>query len=89
MNLLAGPGADGVATVEQHLQQADDPRLVDFDAGITHRTDRDGQSQPLQEWDVHVDVDAVAPEIGKTVSDGVEISRSTKKSGRRMSSFSG
>ena len=35
LNLFGGPAADGIAAVEQHLQEADDPRLVDFDAGIT------------------------------------------------------
>ena len=72
MNLPSGPAADGVAAVEQHLQQTDDPRLVDFDAGIAHCPDRDGQGQPLQEWEVHVHVEAVALEIGKMVGDGLE-----------------
>ena len=42
MDLLGGPAADGVGAVEQHLQQTDDPRVVDFDAGITHRADGEG-----------------------------------------------
>ena len=48
MNLFGSPTADGVATVQENLQQADDSRLVDFDSGIADRTDSDGQGKPLQ-----------------------------------------
>lgn len=60
MNVLGGPAADGVAAAEEHLQEPDDRRLVDFDAGMTHCADGDGQGQALQEREVHVDVQAVA-----------------------------
>jgi hypothetical protein len=39
--------------VEQYLQQADDPRLVDFDAGITYRADGDEQGQAIGDAEVH------------------------------------
>ena len=49
MDLFGGPTADGSAAVQEHLQQSDDPDVMDFDAGITDRADSDGQGQPLQQ----------------------------------------
>src|SRR5580658_9655027 len=45
---------------------------MDFDAGITNRTDGDRQSDPLQQGKVHMDVEAPRLEIGETVGDGLE-----------------
>ena len=42
VDLLGGPATDGVAAVEENLQEADDPRVVDFDAGIADRADGNG-----------------------------------------------
>ena len=47
MNLLGGPAAHRVAAVEEHLQEPDDPGIVDFDSGVADRTDGDWQSQTL------------------------------------------
>jgi len=48
MDLLGCPAADVSAAMEENLAQADDARIVDFDAGIADRADGDGQSNPLQ-----------------------------------------
>ena len=41
MDLFGGPAADGIAAVQEHLQEPDDPSVVDLDAGIADRTDGD------------------------------------------------
>ena len=60
------------AAMEENLAQADDPRIVDFDAGIADRADGDGQSNPLQERKVDVDIEPLRLEAGETVGDGLE-----------------
>jgi len=45
---------------------------VDFDARIADRADGDGQSNPLQERKVDVDVEPLRLESGETVGDGLE-----------------
>jgi hypothetical protein len=35
VNLLGTPTADGGAAVQEHLQEPDDPGVVDLDAGIS------------------------------------------------------
>ena len=45
---------------------------MDFDAGIADRADGDGQSNPLQERKVDVDIEPLRLETGKTVGDGLE-----------------
>jgi hypothetical protein len=72
MNLLGGPAPNGVAAVEQHLQEPDDPGVVDLDAGIPHRTDGDRQGQPLEQREIHREVEALRLEVGKAVGDDLE-----------------
>jgi len=60
MNLFCGPAADRVADVQEHLQQADDAGVMEFDFGIADRTDSHGQSQPLQQGKVHRDMEALS-----------------------------
>ena len=45
---------------------------MDLDAGIADRTDGDGQSNPLQERKIDVDVEPLRLEAGETVGDGSE-----------------
>ena len=45
---------------------------MDFDARIADRADGDGQSNPLQERKVDVDVEPLGLESGETVGDGLE-----------------
>jgi hypothetical protein len=35
VNLFGGPAPDGSAVMQENLQKADDPQVMDFDAGIT------------------------------------------------------
>ena len=42
------PTADMSSSVQQDLEETNDPRVLDFDAGIADRADRDGQRNPLQ-----------------------------------------
>ncbi len=41
MDLPGRPATDLRAAMQEDLEQADDARLVDLEAGITHRADRD------------------------------------------------
>ena len=72
MNLLGAPTADGGATVQQHLQESDDSGVMDLDAGVPHRADGDGQSQPLQQGKIHVHVEALRLETGEAIRDRLE-----------------
>lgn len=48
VDLFGRPAADGVAAMEENLQQSDNPGVVDFDSGIAYGADGDGQGEPLQ-----------------------------------------
>ena len=63
-----------MAAVEQDFQQANDARVVEFDSGIVHRALGDGQGQALQQWKIHMDVQALGLETGKAVGDGAKSS---------------
>jgi hypothetical protein len=72
VNLFGGPATDGAAVMQENLQQPDNPRVMDFDAGIADRADGDGQSDLLQQGKVHMDVEALRLEAGEAVGDGLE-----------------
>jgi len=42
VNLFGRPATDGGATVQEYFHQANDPRLMDLDSGVTDGTDRHG-----------------------------------------------
>lgn len=72
MNLFGGPAADRVAAVQQHLQQADDAGVVDVDTGVADRADHDGRGQSLEQWKIHMDVEAPGLKRGETIGDDLE-----------------
>ena len=72
MNLFGSPAADGSAAVQENLQEPDDARFVDFDSAIADRAAGDGQSQPLQQGKVHMDIEALSLEAGEAVCDCLE-----------------
>jgi len=72
VDLFGGPTTHRVAAVQEHLQQADDAGVMDFDAGIADRTDGNRQGQALQQREVHMDIEALSLEAGETVRDGLE-----------------
>jgi hypothetical protein len=45
---------------------------MDLDAGVAHRTNDDRQGEPLEEWEVHMNVEAFGLETGEPVGDGLE-----------------
>ena len=65
VDLFGRPAADGGATVQENLHQADDPRVVDFDSGITDGADGDRQGQPLQQREIHMDIEPLGLEPAK------------------------
>ena len=72
MDLPGGPATDLRSTVQEDLQQPDDARLVDLDAGVAHRADGDRQGDALQQRKVHVNVEPVGLEGRETAGDGLE-----------------
>jgi hypothetical protein len=72
VDLFGSPTANGTAVMQRHFEQADDPGVLDFDAGIADRADGDGQGDPLQRREVHMDVEALRLEAGEPVRDGLE-----------------
>src|ERR1700746_1448558 len=72
VDLIGSPTSDMSAAMEENLAQANDASIVDFDAGIADRADGDGQSNPLQERKVDVDMEQLRLEAGEPVGDGLE-----------------
>ena len=56
MHLPGRPAADLRTAMQEDFEQADDARLVDLEAGVTHRADRDRMGEALQqrEIDMHI-----------------------------------
>ena len=64
--LFGAPAGDHRTTaVQQHFQQAEDAGVVDFDAGIADRAGDHGQSDPLQQRKVDVNVQPLGLESGE------------------------
>src|ERR1700722_871743 len=49
VDLFGGPAADMTAAVQEHLEEADDARVVDLDAGIADRADGDRRGEAAGE----------------------------------------
>ena len=73
VDLLGRPTADGTAAVEQDLQEPDDARVVDLDAGITNRANRDGEGHALHQREVDMDVEPLRLRRGEAVRDQQEL----------------
>src|SRR3954454_3689648 len=58
--------------MKEDLEYPDNARIVDFDSRIADRADGDGQSDPLQEREVDVDIEPLRLETGETAGDGLE-----------------
>jgi hypothetical protein len=58
--------------MEENLVQADDPRIVDFDAGIAGPSRWRWGRAIVQERKVDVDIEPMRLEAGETVGDGLE-----------------
>jgi hypothetical protein len=71
-DLLGRPAADLIAAVQQHFQQADDTRVVDLDAGMADGADGDRQSDPLEQWEVDVNVEPLGLKGSEAVGNGQE-----------------
>ena len=72
VDLFGGPAADVAAAVQKDLEEADDARVVDLDAGITNRADGDGKGKALQQREVDVDVEPLCLEAGEAGGDVLE-----------------
>ena len=72
MDVAGGPAADLRTAVEEDLEQADDARLVDLEAGITHRADRDRAREALQQREIDMHVEPLGLEAGEAVGDRLE-----------------
>jgi len=72
MNLFGGPAANGIATVQQDLQQADDASVMNLDSRISDGTGSEGQGQPLEQGKVHMDIQALRLKTGEAIRDDLE-----------------
>jgi hypothetical protein len=70
VNLLRGPTTDGVAAVEQDLQEPNDARIFDPDTGVTNRANGDGEGHALQQREVDMDVEPLRLTRSETIRDG-------------------
>ena len=69
MDLLGTPSPHGGARVQQHLHQADHAGIVDFDARVLGAANGNGQSQALQQREVHVRVQTAGLKAGEALGD--------------------
>jgi len=58
--------------MQENLHQPNDACVVDFDSGIANQADGDRQGQPLQQREIHMNVERLSLEAGEVVGDGVE-----------------
>ncbi len=72
MDLLGGPAADVAAAVQEDLEEADDARIVQLDAGVADCADGDGEGETLQQREVDMDVEPLRLEAGEAICDGLE-----------------
>ena len=72
VDFLRGPTADLSAAMQQDLEETNDARILDLDAGISDRTDGDRQGNPLQERKVDMDVEPLRLKAGEAADDGLE-----------------
>jgi len=72
MDLPGRPAADLRAAMQEDLEQADDARLVDLEAGITHRADGDRMGETLQQREIDMHVEPLGLEAGEAIGDRLE-----------------
>src|SRR5215813_1003479 len=79
VDLACRPATDLGAGMQKDLKQADDSGVLDFDAGVADRADRNRERDPLQQRKVGVDVEPLGLEAGepadalKLVADLIEM----------------
>ncbi len=72
VDLLGSPAADGGAAVQQNFHQANNPRFMDLDSGITDGANGHRQCQSLQQREIHMDVEPLGLAIGETIGNDLE-----------------
>src|SRR5208337_727237 len=72
MHLPGRPAADLRTAMQEDLEQADDARLVDLEAGITHRADRDRMGEALQQREIDMHVEPLGLQAGEAIGDRLE-----------------
>src|SRR4249920_1461731 len=90
VDVLRGPAADVSTAMQENLEESNDSRVVDFDAGIADRADGDRQRNPLQKREVDMNVEPLGLEGSEAagddferLADGIEIVQSLFCSGLR------
>ena len=58
--------------MQEDFHQANDPRVMDFDSGITDGADGHGQGQTLQQREIHMDIEPLGLAIGETIGNDLE-----------------
>jgi hypothetical protein len=86
VNLFGSPTADGGASMQEDLHQANNPRFMDFDSGIADGGDGHGQGKALQQREIHMDVEPLGLAIGETIRNDLESLADLIEIGRALSS---
>src|SRR5215468_5192829 len=73
VDLACRPAPDLGTGVQKNLEQADGPRILDFDAGMADRTDGNGQRDPLQQGKVGMDIEPLGLETGNPADNALEL----------------
>ena len=58
--------------MDEHFHEADQAGIVDFDSWDFGMAGDDGQSQPLEEGEIHMDLEGMSLKGGETIGDGQE-----------------
>ena len=72
MHLTGRPAADLRTAMQDCFEQADDARLVDLEAGIAHRADRDRMGEALQQREIDMHIEPLGLEAGEAIRDQLE-----------------
>lgn len=72
VDVAGRPAAELGAGVQQNFKETDDPRVVDFDAGVADLADRRREGDLLQQGKIGVDIEPLCLETGEPADDAVE-----------------
>ncbi len=70
MEITSSPGGDAGAGMNEHLHEADQTGIVDFDPCDFGMTGNDRESHPLEQREIDVDLEGFRLKGGEPVGDG-------------------
>ena len=70
MEVTSSPSGDAGAGMHKHFHEADQAGIVDFDSCDFGMAGNDRESHPLEQREIHMDLEGLSLEGGEPVSDG-------------------